>query len=69
MCEIVLPNEGFWQPKLYVIHSVPFDALSDAPIYFKSIMVEQTEEWGTHHKIWSTTLVQPLTSVIPMNFP
>jgi hypothetical protein len=68
MCETVLPNQGFWQTKLQVI-PVPFEVLADAPIYFKSSMVEQTEEWGTHNKILSTTSIKPLTSVIPKNFP
>jgi hypothetical protein len=68
LCETVLPNKGFWQTKLQVI-PVPFDVLADAPIYFKSSMLEQIEEWGTHNKILSTTSVKPLTSVIPKNFP
>ena len=68
LVETVLPNKGFWQTKLEVI-PVPFDVLADAPIYFKSSMVEQTEEWGTHNKILSTTSVKPLKSVIPKNFP
>ena len=67
LCETVLPNKGFWQTKMEVI-PVPFTALQDAPIFFKSAMVEQTEEWGTHNKVLSTTSQKPLKKVIPKNF-
>jgi hypothetical protein len=68
MCETVLPNKGFWQTKLEVI-PIPFSVIQDAPLFFKSAMVEQTEEWGTHNKILNTTSQKPLKSVIPKNFP
>jgi Protein similar to CwfJ C-terminus 2/Protein similar to CwfJ C-terminus 1 len=72
MIETVLPSKssgGFWQTKLDVV-PVPFGALQDAPLYFKSSMTEQAEEWGTHNKI--LTVSNPsrsLRSVIPSGFP
>ena len=68
LCEMVLPNKGFWQTKVEVI-PVPFSQLQDAPIYFKSAMVEQAEEFGTHNKLYRTMHQKPLRSVIPKKFP
>jgi hypothetical protein len=68
MVETVLPNTGFWQTKLEIVPA-PFHVVQDAPIYFKSAMVEQTEEWGTHNKVLSTTFQKPLKSVLPKHFP
>ena len=70
MCETVLPNSrGLWQTKLEVI-PVPFEYIQDSPIYFKSAMVEQSEEFGTHNKILTTSSQKPLRSVVPKkNFP
>lgn len=73
MCETVLPsnnnsNTGFWQTKLEVV-PVPFAVLQDAPLYFKSAMMEQAEEWGAHNKVLPTSAQKPLQAVIPSGFP
>ncbi|KAG7362788.1 CwfJ domain containing protein [Nitzschia inconspicua] len=68
LVETVLPNKGFWQTKMDVI-PVPFSALQDAPIFFKSSMVEQADEFGTHNKLLKTSVQKPLRSVIPKKFP
>jgi hypothetical protein len=67
-CETVLPNKNFWQTKIEVI-PIPFAQLQDAPIYFKSALVEQAEEFGTHTKLFQTSNSKHLRSVIPKNFP
>jgi hypothetical protein len=67
-CETVLPNKNFWQTKIEVV-PIPFAQLQDAPIYFKSALVEQAEEFGTHTKLFQTTNSKQLRSVIPKNFP
>ncbi len=67
-CETVMPNKNFWQTKIEVI-PVPFAQLQDAPIYFKSALVEQAEEFGTHTKLMKTSNEKPLRSVIPKKFP
>jgi len=68
LCETVLPNEGFWQTKVEVV-PILFSQLQDAPMFFKSAMVEQAEEFGTHNKLFNTTHQKPLRSVIPKKFP
>jgi DNA-binding MarR family transcriptional regulator len=68
MCETVLPNKNFWQTKMEVI-ALPFPALLDSPLFFKSSMMEQSQEWGTHNKMMATTTVKPLKSVVPKGFP
>ena len=68
LCETVLPNKGFWQTKMEVV-PVPFPVLQDSPVFFKSSMAEQVEEWGTHNKVLSTSSHKPLKAVIPKNFP
>jgi hypothetical protein len=69
MCETVLPNKNFWQTKMDVI-AVPFSVLQDAPMFFKSSMMEQSEEWGTHNKVMQVSRMKPLKSVIPnQGFP
>lgn len=68
LCETVLPNKNFWQTKVEVI-PVPFAQLQDAPIYFKSALVEQAEEFGTHTKLLQTSSTKQLRSVIPKKFP
>lgn len=68
LCETVMPSKSFWQTKMDVI-AVPFSVLQDSPIFFKSSMMEQSEEWGTHNKVLPTSAVKPLKSVIPKNFP
>jgi Protein similar to CwfJ C-terminus 2/Protein similar to CwfJ C-terminus 1 len=66
--ETVLPNKGFWQTKMEVV-PVPFSVLQDAPIFFKSSIVEQADEFGTHNKLLKTSVQKPLRSVIPKKFP
>jgi hypothetical protein len=69
LLETVLPHtKGLWQTKLEVV-PVPFATLQDAPIYFQSAMLEQTEEWGTHNKVLKTSTQKPLSAVIPKGFP
>lgn len=67
-CETVMPNKNFWQTKIEVI-PIPFSQLQDTPIYFKSALVEQAEEFGTHTKLMKTSSDKPLRSVIPKKFP
>ena len=68
LCETVLPNKNFWQTKVEVV-AIPFAQLQDAPIYFKSALVEQAEEFGTHTKLFRTSNSKPLGSLIPKKFP
>jgi hypothetical protein len=68
LVETVLPNKGFWQTKMEVV-PVPFSVIQDANIYFKSSMMEQAEEFGTHNKLLKTSIQKPLKSVIPKKFP
>ena len=67
LMETVLPNKGFWQTKMEVV-PVPFSSIQDAPIYFKSSMIEQADEFGTHNKLFKTSLQKPIKSVIPKKF-
>mmetsp|Transcript_19448 Transcript_19448/g.40042 ORF Transcript_19448/g.40042 Transcript_19448/m.40042 type:complete len:456 (+) Transcript_19448:498-1865(+) len=67
-CETVLPSKSFWQTRVEVT-PVPFAQLQDAPIYFKSAMVEQAEEFGTHTKLFETSIQKQLRSVVPKKFP
>lgn len=62
--ETVLPNNGFWQTKMDVI-AVPYSVLQDSPMFFKSSMVEQSDDWGTHNKLMPTTATKPVKSVLP----
>ena len=64
LMETVMPNNGFWQTKMDVI-AVPFSVLQDAPMYFKSSMVEQSDEWGTHNKVMATTATKHVKNVVP----
>lgn len=66
--ETVLPNKGFWQTRMDVV-PVPFSALQDAPVYFKSAMIEQAEDFGTHNKLLTTTAQKPVRNVVPKRFP
>lgn len=68
LVETVLPNRNFWQTKVEVI-PVSFSQLQDAPIYFKSSMVEQAEEFGTHTNLIQTSGQKPLASLVPKKFP
>ena len=67
LCETVLPSKGLWQTKVEVI-PVPFSQIQDAPLYFKSAMVEQADEFGTYNKLFKTTLQKPLRTVIAKKF-
>ena len=52
--ETVLQSaKGSWQTRLEAI-AVPNRVAEDAPMYFKSALTEQVEEWGTHTKLLST---------------
>ena len=65
MFETVLPNRlGIWQTKIELV-PVSFDLIQDAPIYFKSAMVEHSEEFGTHSKLLTISRQKPLRSVVP----
>jgi len=68
LCETVLPNKNLWQTRVEVV-PVPFAKLGDAPLFFRSAMAEQAEEFGTHMKLLPTTLQKPLRSVLPKRFP
>ena len=52
-CETVLPSKNLWQARMEVV-PVPKRFEQDAAMYFKSALVEQAEEWGTHTKLLST---------------
>jgi hypothetical protein len=56
--ETVLPNNnsgrGIWQTRLEAV-MVPLTVLQDAPMYFRSALAEQAEEWGTHQKLRTIT--------------
>jgi len=69
-CESVLPSNGFWQTRMDVI-PVPIHIEQDAPIYFKSALTEEAEEWGTHTKLLSTSNNSQggLRRTIPKKFP
>ena len=52
--ETVLQSaKGSWQTRLEAV-AVPLRVAEDAPMYFKSALTEQAEEWGTHTKLLST---------------
>ena len=65
-CETVLPQSGFWQTKLECI-PVPRSVAQDAPLYFKTSLAEQAEEWGTHQKMLNTA-AKGLRRTVPNNF-
>jgi Protein similar to CwfJ C-terminus 2/Protein similar to CwfJ C-terminus 1 len=54
-CETVLPRHSmsFWQTRLEAM-VVPWSVAEDAPLYFKSALTAQAEEWGTQQKMLST---------------
>ena len=66
-CETVLPTSSFWQTRLEAI-VVPKSVGDDAPLFFKTALNEQAEEWGTHQKLLSTKAVKGLRRTIPPNF-
>lgn len=66
--ETVLPTtSSFWQTKLEAI-PVPLDQWHDAPLFFKSALAEQAQEWGTHQKLMHTTAAKGLRRTVPKNF-
>jgi len=65
--ETVLPSNGFWHTKMEAI-PVPKEVEHDAPIYFKSALTDQAQDWGTHTQILSTT-TKGLNATIPKSFP
>ena len=65
-CETVLPQSGFWQTKLEAI-PVPSNVAQDAPLYFKTSLMEQAEDWGTHQKLMNTA-EKGLRRTVPNNF-
>jgi hypothetical protein len=66
--ETVLPSsKGLWQTRLEAIPVLKRHA-NDAPMYFKSALTEQAEEWGTHTKLLSTR-EKGLRGTIPKRFP
>jgi hypothetical protein len=64
-CETVLPSKGLWHTKM---EAIPIPKNHDAPMYFKSALTEQAEEWGTHTKLLSTR-DKGLRRSIPKRFP
>eukprot|EP00550_Attheya_septentrionalis_P011020 CAMPEP_0198305910 /NCGR_PEP_ID=MMETSP1449-20131203/58149_1 /TAXON_ID=420275 /ORGANISM="Attheya septentrionalis, Strain CCMP2084" /LENGTH=440 /DNA_ID=CAMNT_0044008455 /DNA_START=70 /DNA_END=1392 /DNA_ORIENTATION=- len=67
-CETVLPSKSLWQARMDVI-PVPIRVEQDAPIFFKSALTEQAEEWGTHTKLISTKEKGGVRYSIPKGFP
>jgi hypothetical protein len=65
-CETVLNNTGFWQTKLEAI-VVPNNTWLDAPLFFKSALTEQAQDWGTHQKLM-LTVDKGLRRSVPKNF-
>ena len=66
-CETVLEAKGFWQARMDVI-PVPKKVSDDAPMFFKSSIDAQIEEFGTHTKIYKTK-ENGLRGCIPKGFP
>lgn len=64
-CETVLPSKGMWHTKM---DAIPIPQNRDAPMFFKSALTEQAEEWGTHTKLLSTR-DKGLRRTIPKRFP
>ena len=67
--ETVLPtsSSGFWQTRLEAV-MVPRTVGADAPLYFKTALTEQAEEWGTHQKLMKTGNGKDLRATVPKNF-
>jgi hypothetical protein len=65
-CETVLDTTGFWQTKLEAI-VVPANTWQDAPLFFKSALTEQAQDWGTHQKLYKT-VDKGLRRTVPKNF-
>jgi hypothetical protein len=66
VCETVLNNTGFWQTKLEAI-VVPNNTWLDAPLFFKSALTEEAQDWGTHQKLM-LTVDKGLRRSVPKNF-
>mmetsp|Transcript_29252 Transcript_29252/g.41149 ORF Transcript_29252/g.41149 Transcript_29252/m.41149 type:complete len:254 (-) Transcript_29252:110-871(-) len=66
--ETVLPSsKGLWQTRMEVI-PVQERVADDAPMFFKSELTEQAEEWGTHTKLLRTR-DKGLRRSVPKKFP
>jgi hypothetical protein len=66
--ETVLPTSGFWQTKLEAV-AIPLEQWQDAPLYFKSALSEQAQEWGTHQKLIKTSVEKGgLRGAVPKKF-
>ena len=66
-CETVLDTKSFWQARIDVI-PVQKNVEDDAPMFFKSALSSEIEEFGTHTKIIKTK-DKGLRGCIPKNFP
>ena len=60
-------NRGFWQTRLECIFVEEKEAAMDAPLFFRSALMEQAQEWGTHQKLISTN-EKGLRRCVPPNF-
>jgi Protein similar to CwfJ C-terminus 2/Protein similar to CwfJ C-terminus 1 len=71
--ETVLPNHTnnnhgrIWQTRFEAM-LVPLPVLQDAPLYFRSALSEQAEEWGTHQKLRTINQSGGLRHAVPLNF-
>jgi Protein similar to CwfJ C-terminus 2/Protein similar to CwfJ C-terminus 1 len=71
--ETVLPNNHtnnhgrIWQTRFEAM-LVPLPVLQDAPLYFRSALSEQAEEWGTHQKLRTINQSGGLRHAVPPNF-
>lgn len=66
--ETVLPSKNVWQTRMEAI-IVPDSVWQDAPLFYRSALTEQAEEWGTHQKLMKTDSTKDLRATIPKNFP
>ena len=57
---------GVWQTRMDVLF-VPLAVAQDAPLYFRSALAEQAQEFGTHQKLM--TIKKSLKASVPQNFP
>jgi len=65
--ETVTDTAGLWQTKAECV-PVEDGIGKDAPIFFKSSLLEQADDWGTHTKILSTGGGQGLRRTVPKQF-
>lgn len=65
--ETVLPrSNSFWQTRMEVM-VIPKSVGQDAPLFFKTALAEEAEEWGTHNQLLYTA-GKGLRRTIPANF-